>query len=447
MAESSPAVSMGSALTPIQSHERSMVLDGLRGFAVLGILAMNIGGFALPEADFFNPRTGGLEGVDGAVWWFQRLVFDMKMQSLFSMLFGAGLVVLSVRARRAGRSSGAIFYRRVAVLAVMGILHAYLLWYGDILWTYAVCGALIYPLHRLSNIWLAILGSMLFLIGAIASSGVGAAMWFLRDAAESAQAVIDSGGTPSEFQSEMLTGWKEMSADFNPGADAIEKELAAHRGSFLDTMMFRAPGALEFQIGIPFWMFSIWRFSGYMLMGVALMRSGVFTGGLSSRTYAWMMALGYAIGFPIVIAGGVQAWNSGFDFILTFLTGWQWNYLGSIFVALGHVGALMLLFRSPAMDWILRPLAATGRMALTNYLSQSLLCAFIFFGWGLGMWGRLTRAEVAGVVVLIWSLQIAWSVWWLARFRMGPMEWVWRWLTYGEKPAMRLAVHASAAPG
>ncbi len=424
------AVCVG-GLEPTRVSERSATMDAIRGIAVLGILVMNIPGFALPESDFFNPWVGGYEGVDRAVWWFGRLFFEMKMQSLFSMLFGAGLVVLGERAARAGRRLTPVFYRRVGVLAVLGLLHAYLLWYGDILWTYAVCGAVIYPLRRLSSRWLLGVGVGLFLIGAVASSGVGAGLGFVRSTAERADAVVAAGGTPDEMEAEMRETWAELREDFDPTAEDLAEEARANRGTFVEVVARRAPGALGLQIGIPFWMFSFWRFTGYMLIGVVMMRWGVFSGGLAGRAYAWMMAAGYAVGLPIVAAGGLQADASGFDFVLTFLTGWQWNYIGSLFVAFGHVGALMLVFRSPVMGWIVPGLSAVGRMALSNYLLQSVLCAALFFGWGFGLWGRLTRTELAAVVVAIWVVEVAWSVWWLSRRRHGPAEWAWRRLTYG----------------
>lgn len=423
-------------LAPISAGERSAALDGLRGFAVLGILAMNIPGFAFSESDFFDPRIGGYEGVDRAAWWFGRLVFDMKMQSIFSMLFGAGLMVLTERAARAGVNATRLFYRRVAVLAVMGLLHGYLLWNGDILWTYAVCGALVYPLRRLQPAWLLAIGIALFTIGIFTSAGVGAALWYVKSTAAEAQAIVDAGGQPSELQAEMLKEWSSMREDFAPTAADFERDRAGNLGSFTQVVTHRAGSTLELQLGIPFWMFSIWRFTGYMLIGIALMRWGVFTGALSSRVYAAMMLLGYLIGIPIVVLGGLAADARNFDFAFTFMSAWQGNYLGSAFVALGHVGALMLLFRSPATQWILRPLAATGRMALTNYLTQSLICAALFFGWGFGLWGSLSRSELAAVVIAIWTAQIVFSMVWLARFRFGPMEWLWRTLTYGRAPSM-----------
>lgn len=436
MAEHDAERQVTSALTPISTAERSMVMDALRGFAVLGILAMNIPGFAFSEADFFNPNVGGFKETDRAVWWFGRLIFEMKMQSIFSMLFGAGLVVLADRAARAGISATRLFYKRVAVLAIMGLLHGYLLWNGDILWTYAVCGALIYPLRRLPNAWTLTLGIALFTFGIITSAGVGGALWFVQDQAEEARMIVDAGGTPSERQAEMLREWGNMREDFDPSPEDIAEERAGNLGSFTQVVAHRAGSTFDLQLGIPFWMFSIWRFTGYMLIGVALMRWGVFSGRLTSAAYAWMMFIGYAIGMPIVIFGALMSEARGFDFAFTFMSAWQGNYLGSAFVALGHVGALMLLFRSPATDWIVTPLAATGRMALTNYLTQSLICASLFFGWGLGLWGRLTRTDLMLVVIAIWIVQIAFSMLWLSRFRHGPMEWLWRTLTYGRAPAM-----------
>jgi uncharacterized protein len=418
-------------LAPISPAERSPIMDGIRGFAVLGILAMNIPEFALPEANFFNPLVGGHDGTDRAVWWFSRLVFDMKMQSLFSMLFGAGLVVLGSRALRAGRSLTPLFYRRVALLAAMGILHGYLLWYGDILWTYALIGALIYPLRRLPTAWMLALGLALFLLGAILTSGLGGAMWWMRDQATQAQSILDAGGTPQGLRAEMLDTWKEINSDFHPTPEILAEEEAAIRGSFLDVALHRAPATLELQIGPPFWIISLWRFSGYMLLGLACMRLGVFTGALKDSAYAAMLILGYGVGLPIVALGALRAEAHSFDFVDTFLTGFDFNYFASLFVAFGHVGALTLLFKSPATAWILPGLAAVGRMALTNYLTQSLLCAAFFNGWGLDQWNRLSKTEIAAVVIAIWTLQIIWSILWLRHFRLGPMEYLWRRLTYG----------------
>lgn len=424
------------ALAPIPASQRVAVLDALRGFAVLGILAMNIPGFSHTEADFWDPRAVGFEGTDRAVWLFNRLIFDMKMQSLFSMLFGAGLVVLGERAAAAGRSLGPFFYRRVGVLALFGLLHGYLIWYGDILWTYAVCGALIYPLRRLPTGWLLTLGAAVFLFGMATTSGLGAAMAYLRDQAQHARLIIDGGGTPNEFQRGMLDEWNALVEEFVPGPEGQAREADAMRGGYIGYVRHRAPGALEFQIGIPFWIFSLWRFSGYMLIGVACMRLGVFAGRLRDRAYALMAAVGYGIGVPLTVYGTIDAIDHSFDFVRTFITAWQWNYPASAFVAFGHVGALMLLFRSPVAAWIVRPLAAVGRLALTNYLSQSVLAGAIFCGWGLGLWNGLSRSEVALVVVGLWAAQIAWSMLWLRWFRIGPAEWVWRSLTYGRVQPM-----------
>lgn len=418
------------SLAPVSTSERSHVMDALRGFAVLGILAMNIGGFAFRGADFFNPTIGGFEGADRAVWLYCRFIFDMKMQSLFSMLFGAGVVVLGARATATGRSLTPLFLRRIGLLAVFGILHAYLLWFGDILWTYALCGLAIYPLRKLPTGWILGLGIGLFLFGAATTAVTGYGFEFVKDTAHEAQAALDSGGTPTELQQGMLEAWRDLSEGFIPDAEAIAAEEAAHRGGYLDVVKHRAPEALTFQIGPPFWIMSLWRFSGYMLIGLAMMRLGVFTGKLSSRAYGVMSLIGYGVGLPVTWFGVQQAISEQFDFIRTFQTCWHWNYLASLPVAFGHVGACMLIFRSPWVRELTNVLAAAGRMALTNYLMQSLICAVIFFGWGFDQWMRLSRTEVAAVVLAIWALQLSWSSWWLSYFRFGPAEWLWRSLTY-----------------
>ncbi|HVZ94047.1 MAG TPA: DUF418 domain-containing protein [Phycisphaerales bacterium] len=432
-----PAPPAPADLAPIEESRRSLTMDALRGFAVLGILAMNIPGFAFPSLDFLDPREGGITGWDGVVYLFNRLVFDLKMQSIFSMLFGAGLVVLTGRAAAAMRSPLPIFLRRVAVLAIFGLLHGYFLWYGDILWTYAVCGLLIYPLRKLRARWLLLIGVSLFVFGAVVLTGMGAGLWYIRDQADRAEALVQAGGTPTAQQQEFVKAWHEARADFQPSEEKRRFEAEVHHGSYTDIVRYRAPSALAFQIGFPFWSFSLFRFTGYMLIGIALMRLGVFRGGLSSRAYALMAAVGYLIGMPVVYCGFEQARAHDFDIVFTFLTGWQWNYIGSAFVAFGHIGALMLLFRSRVGTPITRALAAAGRLALTNYLTQSLLCNVIFFGWGFDLWNRCSRTEVELIAGGIWALQIAWSIAWLRFFRHGPFEWLWRSLTYGASPPMR----------
>jgi uncharacterized protein len=181
-----------------------------------------------------------------------------------------------------------------------------------------------------------------------------------------------------------------------------------------------------------------WRVCGLMLIGMALFKMGVLSAARSLRFYANMVWIGYGAGLPLVIAGTANNFAAGWSFEYSMFYGSQWNYWGSIFVAMGHVGLVMLLCRSGLFERLKRVLAAFGRMALTNYLMQTVICTSIFYGHGLGLFGRVERWQQILFVLAIWAVQLIYSPLWLRRYRFGPAEWVWRSLTYGKRQPMRL---------
>ena len=187
-----------------------------------------------------------------------------------------------------------------------------------------------------------------------------------------------------------------------------------------------------------FW--GVWRVGGLMLLGMGLFKLRVFDGSRPAAMYGAMAILGYGVGLPMVALGVRAMLAHGFDAVEMLERDGIWNYAGSVLVALGHVGMVMLVCRVGALRWLTGALAAVGRMALTNYLMQSLVCTFLFYWWGLGLWGTMSRGELMLVVVSIWLGQLILSPVWLARFRFGPMEWAWRSLTYWKRQPMRIAV-------
>ncbi|MHC4992200.1 MAG: DUF418 domain-containing protein [Planctomycetota bacterium] len=183
--------------------------------------------------------------------------------------------------------------------------------------------------------------------------------------------------------------------------------------------------------------FGLWRAGGLMLLGMGLYKLGVFGAQRSVALYGAMVVLGYALGLPLIWIGAQKIVAHEFDFVYFFRYGWNFNYLGSLFVALGHVGLVMLLCRMDALAWLMRALAAVGQMAFTNYLMQSIICTLVFYGYGFGLWGSLSRFELIGVVGAVWAAQIIWSPLWLRVFRFGPFEWLWRSLTYWKRQPFR----------
>ena len=401
-------------LGPTSQGERIDSIDTLRGVAVLGIFLMNIPTFALPSAAFFNPAiAGGFEGADFATWLVSHVLFDMKMMAIFSMLFGAGVVLMADRLVQTGRNPGAVHYRRMVWLLAIGLVHAYLIWFGDILVAYALIGMMVYPLRRLRPARLVLFACILIPIGMVFSGLMQA--WF----------EMMRGSTDAR----MVEAWEQQRPMFFPTAEELDFERQKLMGDFYDRVVKQASSVAMIQ-SIVFVMFTLWRVSGLILLGMALHKLGVFKAQRSIRFYAILLVLGIVLGGGLVVTGvGVNRAN-GYDPIAFFgVVGW-FNYVGSVGVALAWVALVMLLCKSGVLGWPRRALAAVGQMALTNYLSQSVIAAFIFYGWGLGYFGQLSRSELALIVLGVWVLQLIVSPLWLSQFRFGPMEWLWRSLTY-----------------
>lgn len=432
-------------LEPVAESERVEVVDVLRGVAVLGILAMNIVSFALPGDCYIDPMSpaaaayaGEFRGWNLVVWWVQFLFFEQKMMGIFSMLFGAGLVLMSDRASAGLGLTGTagVYYRRLGWLLVIGMAHAYGLWYGDILVSYALCGAMLYPARRFKTRVLLVVACILMLGGVAVNFGIGSGMQHLKDQAQPVRELIERGEEPSAEQQELLERWNDLADGLEPSKEKVELEVQWHRAGYMEILHHNARESVFMQTYLLF-TFSVWKVSGMMLLGMALARSGVTSALRSIRFYVWMACAGYGLGLPLVFCGGMSLIENQFDMVYSIRLGWQYNYLGSIGVALGHVAAIMLVWRAGVLRWLTRPLAAVGRMALSNYLMHTLVCTFLFYGWGLGMFGTMERSTLMLVVLGIWVVQLAISPVWLSLYRFGPAEWMWRSLTYWKPQAMR----------
>ena len=399
---------------PVAEPQRIVAMDVLRGFALLGILAMNIRAFASPFAAYFNPLTMyDYSGASRAAYWATTLVFDTKMMSIFSMLFGAGAMIYARKETGPETSTTRLWYRRNFWLLVIGLVHAYLIWDGDILVVYSLCAFLFLWWTRKLPAWLLVLlAAVMFAIGGLL--GVGHAVFFDQ--------------MPPEAQAEEMALWQ-------PTPEGLEEELAVFRDGYLGIVVHRAPNALMIHT-FYFLVFFLWRSGGMMVLGQALMKWNVLTGARSRGFYLALALVGYAVGLPLVAIGLAQLEAVRFAVPQRFMLD-LYNYFGSIAVALGHVGLVLWLFQVwPSSSAFVR-LAAVGRMALTNYLMQSLICTTLLYGYGFNLFGRLDYAWQLVVVLVVWGLQLVLSPWWLQRFRFGPMEWLWRWLTYGTRPPMK----------
>jgi uncharacterized protein len=396
---------------PVAESERLIAMDVLRGFVLLGILVMNIQSFAMPFSAYMNPTSyGDLTGANLWVWIVGHVFFDQKFMTIFAMLFGAGILLMTARA---GEQAGRIHRRRMGWLILFGLLHAHLLWYGDILYSYGMCGLLAYLFRNKVPRTLIAVAALLIFFGFLINVGLGAVM------------------PPEEITKMRDEMWQ-------PTADVRERELAAYRGGLLDQAAHRTPESLKFEL-FYFFMLFIWKVLGLMLLGMALLKLDVFTARRPPAFYLRMAAIGLAIGLPMVIYGMRQNFAHGWSLEYSMFVGGNYNYFGSTFVSLGYVGLFMWIVSRGVLRALTARLAAVGRMAFSNYIFQTVAATTIFYGHGFGLFGSVERTGQASIVLVIWAVQLIVSPIWLRHYQFGPLEWLWRSLTYGRKQPMRRA--------
>jgi uncharacterized protein len=424
--------------TPVAVDSRIDSVDVLRGFALLGILVINIAMFGLPQVALKNPAAVSADtGLNLVIWTASYVVFFQKFMAIFSMLFGAGLVLMYERAEAAGRAFGKTYYRRLGWLLLIGILHAYFLWWGDILYHYALTGMILYPFRRMSGKRLIILGAIVFFVGAVLFFGLGIFFDFCRTTAIEAEAAKEAGETLTSLQESMSEVWKEVERGVNVPPEVVDKEIEAYRGGYWSVISRSAPAVLSMHTFV-FIFFIVWRIAGLMLIGMGLMKLGVFAAHLSRRAYIKGMIFGYGLGLPLFAYLAYKFISSDFDNMNIFGLNAIYEHFGILLIAGGHISLIMLICQSEALNGIRRRLAAVGRMALSNYLMHSLIFAPIFYGYGLGLFGHVKHLGLMGFVLGMWILQLYLSPLWLKHFQFGPAEWLWRSLTYKKKQPMRL---------
>ena len=422
--------------TITSEKERIESLDVLRGFALLGILLLNIQGFGLASAFFMEPATYVKTewGVDFVVWVLVELTSEGVMRTLFSMLFGAG-VVLFVSGARA--KSGWLHYRRTFWLLVFGLIDIYLLlWYGDILVTYALAAAILWLVRDWTPRRLIILAVVLVSLGTLQSLGSRDGLEMSRDAFFELSELDLTKAEPKADVKEFAQGWTDFKSDLRSDESAIQSELEARGNSYFSAFRYnleKANEVLFFQIPFVLLLDALMM----MVVGMALYKLGILGGEREPRFYRNMALLGFTLGLAI---NAYEIWaslESAMDVLVTAPIFRPTYHLGRLSMALGYLGVILWVLKCGWLEAFRSRLACVGRMALTNYLVHSVLGLLIFSGAGLGLIGSLSFAQLYPVVMVIWLVQLAYSPWWLSRFYFGPAEWVWRCLTYLERPKLR----------
>lgn len=390
-----------SSPSPTPPDERIVSLDVLRGVAIFGILIINIRVFGMPSAVQINPTTyGDFTGVNYWTWFVGHVFAEAKFLTLFSVLFGAGILLFTDSKERKEQQAMSLHYRRTVWLLLIGLGHAYLFWYGDILVIYALCGLFLVVAREWEPRTQALVG--LLFLAVTSATQISGALFLETDA--------------------LVETWESTEA-------AIRSEVAAYQGGWFDQLEHRRPEAFQRQT-TGFLGSSFWRVGGLILIGMALYRWGVLSGKRSTQFYRRLVALGFG-GLLVVVAGvayiELNDWAARPGLLWL-----QFNYWGSLLVALGYIGGVVLFVRARPTGLLTETCAAIGRTAFSNYIFQTVAATTLFYGHGLGWFGHLERVELLGVVVAIWIVEAILSVLWLRRFEYGPLEWVWRTLTYRE---------------
>lgn len=431
--------------TPVGDSGRIDSLDVLRGVAVLGILLMNITGFGLPHA-YVDPTVyGGATGANLWTWITTSVFFEGTMRGLFTLLFGAGVVLFTTRAEKADPAIAAdLHVRRMLWLIAFGFVNSHvLLWQGDILFEYGLVGLFLYAFRKARPRTLLVIAACGFAVLIARGVADSRELQQLRSNAADAAALQASGQTLTKEQQASVDDWNERLGELKPPPEKIQEDLDAMLGGF-GSAWRQVTGSIEYWRTVFMYQYAFLESFSTMLIGIALFGLGALQGRWRAREYALLAAAGYGIGLTINVLETAAIVRSGFDVVLVHGLQSATYELGRLPTTLGHVGLVMLLWRSGAFAAAFRRLAAVGRMAFTNYLTQSLICTLLFTGVGFGLYGRLERHELYYVVAAIWIVQLLWSPWWLARFRYGPLEWAWRCLTYRERQPFRR--HVAAAP-
>ena len=415
--------------------DRIESLDVLRGFALLGILLVNIVAFGLVSSAFLDPGIylTPIGGIDYIVWAFIELSSEGAMRTLFSILFGAG-VVLFVTGSTA--KSGWLHYRRNFWLLVFGLINTYIfLWPGDILVTYALSGFVLWFVRNWKARSLLILATFLILIGSLQNFTTKSTLEIARDAAEEMKISISKGEEFSEETAEWAQGWTDYEEDNQAEIDNIPNEIKKRTSSYSSAYEYNLEKANEMiYFVLPFFLF----LDALMMMviGMALFKLGVLDGGRDIKFYIRMMCVGFLTGISINAYEVLLITNSNMDIIETNPYFRFTYHFGRLFMGLGYLGLVILLIKIEKLESLRFRLACVGRMALTNYLMHSVIALFIFTGAGLGLLGKFSWSQLYLFVLLIWVIQLYVSPLWLKYFYFGPVEWLWRLLTYLKIPKM-----------
>ncbi len=431
------------AAAPVAETNRLKVIDALRGVALLGILLMNIPGFSMPDyfsESFRNDPTNVNFWVRAVI----NTLFEGKMRAMFGMVFGAGVLLFVMKKEQTGKPVHGLFYRRMFWLVLFGLIHAHLiLWIGDILYLYGVCGMIVYLFRNVNPKYL------VWAIPIVAIIDFTTGTMFYQDLRAKRIAYVDAtkaqaeNKTLTDAQTKALTTWRQVEKTMIPNREDAKENTKKMKSNYSTVAGYLRPLAFEWQTKYLF--MEIWDSIALMLLGLALFKWGFLSGNWSNDDYWKVIKIGYGIGLPLVIYsfyyGFVNFPNLEANLARMERVSINWVNLiypfQRILLVMAHASALILLYKSNTIQGLFRRLEAVGQMAFTNYIMHSVICTLFFFGYGLNYYAELEFYQIFFVAFAIWILQLIVSPIWLRYFYFGPLEWLWRSLTYWKVQPMK----------
>ncbi|CAN5444650.1 DUF418 domain-containing protein [soil metagenome] len=434
-----------SSFTPVSQSNRITSIDILRGVALLGILLMNMPGFSMPEY-FSEPFRSNPDNTNFWVRAVVNIVFEGKMRALFSVIFGAGIILFTINKENTGVSPVALFYRRMGWLVVFGLIHSHiLLWVGEILFLYGVVGMIAFLFRKMKPVYL------VMAIPLVAIAEFVLSVQFYQDVRNSRLAYVEAvavqkAGQPlSEVQETALKDWRKIEIDLIPSKEDAAEHTKLMKSDY--STVAKHIRKMSWDGQTKYLIYSIWDPLALMLLGIALFKWGFLTLKWGKKDYLKTMLIGYGIGLPLVI------YNFYYDFLyypthdasMLMLEKIPIDWMDLIYpiqricLVMAHAALILLAIQSGWFTGLLSRLRAVGQMAFTNYIMHSVICTLIFFGYGLNYYAEVEYYKIYFVVFGIWILQLIYSPIWLQSFLFGPLEWLWRSLTYWKiQPMKRL---------
>ncbi|MFT3756017.1 MAG: DUF418 domain-containing protein [Pseudoxanthomonas sp.] len=464
----SDAVPAPATLAPVAQPERIHALDAIRGFALFGIFLMNVEWFTRPIIDLGMGIDPALHGMNYATSWLVYVLVQGKFWTLFSLLFGMGFTVMLGRAEQGGRDFVAPYLRRILGLALFGVAHFIAIWTGDILHNYAIAAVgLLLIVTGNWRVWLGLLSALLsfavalrsgaFLMGAAFVVYVGVLMWALRRAPATRYAKLGAflyglpvlvgllgAGSMAAFSAHIPPETPEQAQKREEQAKKHEQQHAQEvrlytQGSFAEAVVYRSERfakELPKAVGLCFLVLPMF------LIGFGFVRAGIVGNlqahlGLLKRLAAWGIPLGLAMTLASVCLHAPTFTPADDRNPLALVA--DMLFTGAALpLSLGYFGVVAWLSQTDIGNRLLAPLRPAGQMALSNYIGASLIGTWCFYGYGLGWWGQVSRPGQMLFVVVVFALQVVFSHFWLKTFRYGPLEWLWRCITYWKwQPMLR----------